>query len=115
MEKMVHTPKNEYVKLSIDSNNIVYLNGKETGHKIGSDGKIYTIYGAFFSDRPIEEVLKIEGKIKWFPFILIKNLKAKLSGFIFVYLNKFLELMQLKYHLYFKLFNHLQSYQLEKK
>lgn len=63
---MVHKPNGACVELKVGFGNKIYLDGKETLFKVGSDGKIYTTSGRFVSKDTVEEFCKSQGLIKWF-------------------------------------------------
>lgn len=65
-QKMVHKPNGAYVELKVGHGNKIYLDGNETGYKVGEDGKIYTNSGRFVSKMAVEEFCKSQGLIKWF-------------------------------------------------
>ena len=65
-EKMVNKPNGDYVKLKVGHGNKIYLDGNETGYKVGGDGKIYTNSGSFVSKIAVENFLRSQGLIKWF-------------------------------------------------
>lgn len=63
---MVNKPNGDYVKLRVGHGNKIYLDGDETGYKVGGDGKIYTNSGNFISKIAVENFLRSQGLIKWF-------------------------------------------------
>lgn len=63
-KKMVHTPAGKFVELKVGYGDIIYLNGFDTGYKVGRDGHIYTKHGSFVSKDPVENVMRSLGKIK---------------------------------------------------
>lgn len=65
-EKMVYTPKGKYVKLKVGFGKKIYLNGSETGFKVGGDNKIYKNSGAYVSNECVEDFCRSQGLIKWF-------------------------------------------------
>lgn len=65
-EKMVYKPNGAYVKLKVGHGDKIYLDGNETGYRVGGDGKIYTNSGSFVSKMTVEEFCKSQGLIKWF-------------------------------------------------
>jgi len=65
-EKMVNKPNGDYVKLKVGHGNKIYLDGNETGYKVGGDSKIYTNSGNFVSKIAVENFLRSQGLIKWF-------------------------------------------------
>lgn len=83
-QKMVHKPNGAYVELKVGHGNKIYLDGNETGYKVGEDGKIYTNSGRFVSKMAVEEFCKSQGLIKWF-FFCNKKTRTKCEFFIILY------------------------------
>jgi len=65
--KMVHDTNDRYVELKVGHGDIIYLNGSDTGFKVGSDNSIYTTAGRFVSKASVEDFMRSQGKIKWYP------------------------------------------------
>jgi hypothetical protein len=61
---MVHNSAGKYVELKVGHGDVIYLNGSDTGYKVGGDGRIYTKHGSFVSKDSVEDVMRSLGKIR---------------------------------------------------